>query len=186
MIRPLLLAFAALIPVPAAAQSSTQPAVRAPAVAEGLEGSWALRLGGAIIFRFDIERDGAGWRGSWTRPRSFASDGDRFSNLTGATTIKSEKGSTIGEWAELTFADDRPGAVADVFRFHLQGADEAELIYVGTGLAPYTLQRVAADALLGPFEEGKVYRRPGMAAASPRRPAPAPERKVQGPPVEGR
>jgi len=153
-----------------------------------LEGSWALRLDGAIVFRFDLARDGAGWSGRWTRPRSFATDGNRFSHLVGATTLKAEKGGTIGEWAELTFADNRPGAVPDVFRFRLVGKDKAELIYAGTGLAPYTLDRVAGDALLGPFEEGKIYRRPGLAAAaSTRLPPASPERETQGPPaMEGR
>lgn len=193
MIGRLLIALALLaMPSALAAQPAASPA--ATAQAGSLEGSWALRLDGAILFRFDLERDGANWRGAWTRPRSFASDGDRFSHPVGAMTLVSAKGGAIGEWAELTFADDRPGAVPDVFRFHLLGRDRAEMIYAGTGLAPYTLERVAKDALLGPFEEGKIYRRPGMAAVATR-PAPAPSRgpaaepeaEVQGPPaMEGR
>ena len=148
MIGHLLIAVAALaLPAPLAAQAAL-PSI-APAQAGSLEGSWALRLDGAILFKFDLEREGAGWRGSWTRPRSFASDGDRFSHPVGAVTLVTEKGGTIGEWAELTFDDKRPGAVPDVFRFHLVGRDRAELIYAGTGLAPYTLERVAKDVLLG-------------------------------------
>jgi hypothetical protein len=177
MIRGLLFVLLTLLPVPAMAQS--------------LEGSWALRLDGTIIFRFDLERDGEGWRGSWSRPETFASDGDRFGNLRGAETLEASEGREIGAWAELTFPDNRAGAVPDVFRFNLMAANRAELIYAGTGLAPYTLERVADDAVLGPWEEGKVYRRPGLAppAAPPRAvPRPEPEEEeVQGPPAfEGR
>lgn len=131
-----------------------------PAAAQSLEGSWALRLDGAIIFRFDLDREPNGWSGEWARPGSFASDGERFANLSGPTeTIDASEGHEIGAWAELTFPDNRPGAVPDVFRFNLIGADRAEMIYVGTGLAPYTLERVAAGSPLGPWESGKVYRR---------------------------
>jgi len=180
----LLLLPALLLPAPAAAQSLA---------GQSLAGSWALRLDGSIIFRFDIARDGDGWSGSWSRPGNFASDGDRFANFTGDTVmIPSREGRDIGGWAELTFPDDRPGAVPDVFRFHLIAPDRAEMIYADTGLAPYVLERVAADALLGPFEPGKVYRRPGMAPPPAVRPAPPgpdePEaEEAQGPPaIEGR
>jgi hypothetical protein len=55
-----------------------------PAAADSLEGSWALRAGGATIFRFDLSKDGEGkWHGTWSKPSSFASDGDNFSNLKG-------------------------------------------------------------------------------------------------------
>src|SRR6478736_235093 len=49
----------------------------------------------------------------------------------------------IGDWIELSFADLRSGGIPDVFRFHLIAPDRAELIYADTGLAPFTLERVA-------------------------------------------
>lgn len=151
MLRMMLILLSALLPFSAAAQS--------------LEGSWALRLDGAIIFRFDLMRQGDGWSGDWARPDSFASDGERFTSLSGPTEIvNAGEGRAIGAWAELTFPDDRPGAVPDVFRFNLTGRDRVEMIYVGTGLAPYILERVAADTPLGPWEAGKVYRRSEGAA----------------------
>lgn len=162
MVRRLLLALVLLLPSPAAAET--------------LAGSWALRLDGAIIFRFDLEPDGQGWTGGWVRPGSFASDGNRFGSLSGSERLEAEEGRAIGEWAELTFADPRPGAEPDVFRFHLIGPDRAEMIYAGTGLAPYILERVAAGALLGPWEEGRVYGRGGANGGQARR---------QPPPAEG-
>ena len=180
MIRRLLLLLALLLAAPVAAQAPAAPSIA---------GSWALRLDGSIIFRFDIEPDGDSWRGTWSRPGNFASDGNRFANFTGGTDIiEAREGREIGGWAELTFPDDRPGAVPDVFRFHLIAPDRAEMIYADTGLAPYVLERVAADALLGPFEPGKIYRRPGMAPAPTIRPAPVPvDEEAQGPPaIEGR
>ncbi len=154
-----------------------------------LDGSWALRLDGSIIFRFDLKRSNGSWSGSWSRPNSFASDGDRFSNLKGPTTwVDSSEGRDIGEWVEVTFPDKRPGAVPDVFRFHLIAPDKVEMIYVDTGLAPYTLERVEPDSLLGPWDPEKVYSRAGAAPtlARPRTPPPPPpaeDKEVQGPPA---
>jgi hypothetical protein len=151
LLKRLLLVLALLLPAPAAAQS--------------LAGSWALRLDGAVIMRFDLERADA-WKGTWVKPDSFASDGKRFGRISlPAVSIKSRRGKAIGDWAELTFDD--PEAGNQVFRFRLTGQDQAQMLYVGTGLAPFTLVRVAAGAPLGPFEKGKVYGGDAAAAGNP-------------------
>src|SRR5688500_17126385 len=138
-----------LLPVPAAAQPTFASTF--------LEGSWGLRLDGSIIMRFDLELTADGWTGGWVKPTSFASDGQRFGNIKmPSTERRADSGRAIGDWAEITFNDPRPGEEPDQFRIRLLGANRAELIYVGTGLPPYTLERVAAGALLGPFEEGRV------------------------------
>ncbi len=161
-------------PSPPEASSVELPAVEA----RPLEGSWALRLDGAIIFRFDLSEDDGTWSGVWSRPGSFASDGNNFGSLKGPTeTHRSSAGREVGGWVELTFPDDRPGAVPDVFRFNLLAPDRAELLYAGTGLAPYALERVEEDALLGPWEPGRVYSRDGSRPGST-----APDAEVQGPP----
>jgi hypothetical protein len=49
-------------PVPAPVPARTSLAVQM------LAGSWALRVDGAIVFRFDLVSDGSGWSGSWVRP----------------------------------------------------------------------------------------------------------------------
>lgn len=190
MLRRILILLLCLLPVPAMAQSfaqSFEDLSREDQSLEdqSLEGAWALRIDGAIIFRFDLERNGNGWSGTWSRPASFASDGDRFGKLTGPTeTVDSAGTRAMGDWVELTFPDNRPGAVPDIFRFRLMGPERVEMIYAETGLAPYTLERVTADALLGPWEEGKVYEREGAAPAiSQLRPkSPEPREEVQGPP----
>jgi hypothetical protein len=154
MIGRLLFVLALLLPVPAAAQS--------------LAGSWALRLDGAVIMRFDLERDGQQWKGTWVKPDSFASDGKRFARLSlPAVEVDSARGATIGDWAELTFDDPKPGAVPDVFRFRMTAPNRAEMLYVGTGLSPFVLERVAVNAPLGPFQQGKVYGGPAPAANRP-------------------
>jgi hypothetical protein len=165
VIARLLFALLVLLPVPAAAQATlpaqailpTQPITVAGSF---LEGSWALRLDGAIVMRFDLKRKADGWEGAWVKPTSFRSDsgGRRFGEIVmPAVERHADSSRTIGDWAELTFNDPRPGQEPDVFRLHLLSADRAELIYVGTGMAPYTLERVGAGALLGPFEAGGVY-----------------------------
>lgn len=133
------------------------------ATAQSLEGSWALEVDDAAIFRFDLEREGERWRGTWTRPMAIDSDGDRFGGFSRQAVEVSSTGSdAVGEWAELTFTDPRPGAVPDVFRFRAIRPNQAEMIYVGTGWAPYLLTRVPSGTSLGPFEIGKVYRREGV------------------------
>ena len=160
MIRCLLLAVFLALPSTAIAQ-------------ETLEGSWALRLEGAIIMRWDIERDGQEWTGAWTKPDSFASDGRRFARIQlPAVEREADEARSIGEWTELRFDDPDGTDDPDVFRFRLLDSRRAEMIYVGTGLPPFALERVIEDARLGPFEEGRVY---GETRPTVRR-ATAPER----------
>lgn len=192
----------ALAPLPALAQAipDDTPGLKS-APEQALAGSWALKVEGATVFRFDIARDGERWKGEWHRPASFASTGDSFSRLSNQPVKVDSGGSkTVGDWAELTFPDNRPGAVPDVFRFRLIGEDRAEMIYVDTGLAPFTLTRVAPGTGLGPFEAGKVYHRvsvetlglPADAGGPPPRsigrgvsisPEPAPRRGVSSSPA---
>jgi len=167
--RLLLLVLLVLAPIQATAQQSL--------AGRFLEGSWALRVEGSIIMRWDLERQGETWGGTWVKPTSFRSDGVRFGNIVMPSTERTaDRGQAIGEWAEITFDDPRPGEEPDQFRFRLIGPDRAEMLYVGTGLPPFILERVAADALIGPFEEGEVY---GSAAApGPARPAATPSTAV--------
>jgi len=163
----LLFALVLILPVPAAAQATAaapaQAARQTPFAAQMLAGSWALRIDGTIMFRFDLEADGAGWRGSWTKPTSFVTDGALFGSLSGPPVVqRSLGGRTVGDWAELTFGDLRPGAVPDIFRFRLLGPDRAEMIYTETGFAPFALERVGIDTAPGPWPAGKVYRLEGV------------------------
>lgn len=138
-----------LLPVPAMAQGE----------AAELEGSWVLEASGTAIFRFDLEDAGQEWRGTWLRPASFGSDGKVFMQLRGPVArVQSMAGLEIGNEVELSFEDRRPGAVPDIFRFRLLEADRAELIYVGTDLAPYALRRVSPDRQPGPWEVERIYR----------------------------
>ena len=170
MIRRLLLLLLLLLPVPAAAQ---------PTVASTfLEGSWALRVDGAIIMRFDLALAGNAWTGAWIKPTFFATDGQRFGNIKmPSTERRADSGRAIGDWAEITFDDPRPEEEDDQFRFRLVGPDRAEMLYVGTGLPPFILERVTAGTAIGPFVEGRVYgrpARPALAGASPPATAPLP------------
>ena len=169
MIQRLLVLLLLLLPVPAVAQ---QPTV----ASTFLEGSWGLRLDGSIIMRFDLELTDDGWTGAWIKPTSFASDGTRFGSIKmPSTERRADSGRAIGDWAEITFDDPRPDEEDDQFRFRLLGPDRAEMLYVGTGLPPFVLERVGAGALLGPFVEGKVY------GGGQRTAAPAGVAPMQGP-----
>lgn len=125
-----------------------------------LEGSWALKLDGTIIFRFDLERDGGKWSGTWLRPDSFASNGNAFARLKGEVeSVPSMAGLNFAGMVELSFDDPRPNAIPDIFRFRLENDDAAQLTYVGTDLAPYALVRVDQDSEMGDWDEAAVYRR---------------------------
>ncbi len=170
--RPLL-AFVLVLAAPAAAQAPTPTPTPAPAparaslAAQMLAGSWALRVDGAVMFRFDLVRSADGWSGTWVKPKSFATDGAIFSELSGPPTVqRAQSGRAIGEWAELSFGDTRPGAIPDVFRFRLTSPDSAEMLYVDTGQAPFVLERVTPEVAPGPWTAGRVYRRPGVQPGS--------------------
>jgi len=151
MLRFLLAVLFALLAAPVAAQDQAKPSI---------EGSWALEVDGTPMFRFDLASAGEGWSGSWWRPKSFASDGNSFSRVSGpAVEVAAGEGRLVDGWIELSFPDARPGAVPDVFRFRLIGPDRAEMVYVDTKLAPFTLVRVAPGAELGPWDAQHVYRR---------------------------
>jgi len=173
MLVRLLFILALVLPLPVAAQSAPS----------SLEGSWALELGGATIFRFDLEevpgKEGE-WRGTWSRPSRFASDGDSFAQLQlPARQIRSMAGLEFGGTVEVSFPDPRPEAIPDIFRFRLVDSDAVEMTYVGTGLAPYLLQRVPAGTALGPFREGATYARRVQPEAEP---VAEPPSESEGPP----
>jgi hypothetical protein len=133
----------------------------APALADTLEGSWELEIGGTAIFRFDIAKgDDGKWRATWSKPGSFASDGDNFSHLTGpAKAVPSMTALDTPNGIELSFDDPRPGAVPDIFDFKPIDSDAVEMTYVGTDLAAYTLERVKPGTPLGPWDPDATYSR---------------------------
>lgn len=130
------------------------------ALANDLEGRWALRIDDANIFVFQLEEDAEGeWSGSWIRPERFAGSGVVFAMLSGSVEVEADGASTLGDAVALRFEDRRPGAVPDVFRFRLVAENRAELTYVGTGFDPYPLIRVPRDAGVGPFDAERLYDR---------------------------
>jgi hypothetical protein len=181
MLARILAILALLLPLPAVAQSASSP----------LAGTWALEIGGATIFRFDLEevpgKDGE-WRGTWSRPSRFASDGDNFAQIQlPSRQIRSMAGLEFDGMVEVSFPDPRPEAIPDIFRFRLIDFDAVEMTYVGTDLAPYVLQRVPAGTALGPFREGATYSRKVREKAEPEpesSPAPSPGDEPEGPPDE--
>jgi hypothetical protein len=176
----------------------------APAAADPLEGSWALEVAGTPIFRFDLAKDKDGkWRGTWSKPSSFASDGNNFAHLKGPPKkVPSMTALETPDGVEISFNDPRPGAIPDIFDFKPIDQDAVEMKYVGTDLAPYTLERVKTGAALGPWDADKTYAlRPAtgataspadnisftaqpdarMAAERPAQPAPAAEQPAATP-----
>jgi hypothetical protein len=156
-------------PRPAATTApSPAPSAARPSLAlQMLAGSWALKVEETVMFRFDLVPTATGWSGTWVKPKSFASDGAIFAELSGPPAEqRSQSGRAIGDWAELAFGDARPGAIPDVFRFRLTGPDRAEMLYADTGQAPFVLERVDPGTPAGPWADGRVYRRTGVQPGS--------------------
>ena len=174
LVRSVLLGLAVLA-APAIAQQTSAPAASSsaapsraarPAAALSLEGAWGLRIDDVVILAFHLERTASDWSGRWIRPRSFATDGALFTRIEGPpTAIRASKVRALGEWTELTFDDPRPGAVPDVFRLRSLPGGKVEAIYVGTGFAPFVLEKLANDARIGAWPSGRSYQRPGVKAA---------------------
>ena len=123
-------------------------------------------MDGTAIFRFDLSQDDKGdWHGTWSRPSTFASDGDHFRRVSGPVKeVHSATGITLpNDTIEVSFDDPRPGAIPDIFDFRLIDPDAVRMTYVGTGLAPYTLERVKPGAALGPWDSTRTYGREGAA-----------------------
>lgn len=134
------------------------------ALANDLEGGWALRIDDANIFVFTIaQREDGEWHGTWKRPSSFASNGAVFTRLSGSQVVVSMAGLEFAGDVELSFEDTAPGAIPDIFRFRLVGPGQALLTYVGTQLPPFPLVAVGSDARLGPFERDRLYDRDNAA-----------------------
>src|SRR6478609_5108389 len=161
-------------PAPTPTRAAASPAAaptpaptRASMALQMLAGSWALKVEDTVMFRFDLAQTATGWTGTWAKPKSFASDGAVFAELSGPPAEqRSQSGRAIGEWAELAFGDARPGAIPDVFRFRLTGPDRAEMLYADTGQAPFVLERVDPGTPPGPWAAGRVYRRTGVQAGT--------------------
>ena len=143
------------------------------AQAHDLEGRWAFRIDETTILVFEIDQTDSGqWRGTWTRPETFASSGAVFTRLAGSKIFPSRAGSAAADNVELTFDDPAPGAVPDVFRFRHLGPGRAEMTYVGTEFTPFPLIAVASGVGLGPFEAGRVYDRDNAVTEPPVWPLP--------------
>lgn len=165
-VRLALVATLLAVPAPALAQAAAAPApasAAAPVAEATLQGRWDMRIEGVSVFRFEIRQNAAGeWSGSWSRPNRFNTDGNNFANLGGGVkTTQSMTAVPAGGGVELAFDDPRPGAVPDIFRFRMISATTAEMTYVGTDLAPYTMVRATAADTFGNWPEGGVSRRGG-------------------------
>ena len=174
LVRSVLLGLAALA-APATAHQTSAPAASSSAApslaarlaaAPSLEGTWGLRIDDVVILAFHLEPTSSGWSGRWLRPRSFATNGALFTRVEGpAMAVRASKVQAFGGWTELTFDDPRPGAVPDVFRLRPLPGGKVEAIYVGTGFAPFVLEKLTNDARIGAWPGGKSYQRPGVTAA---------------------
>ncbi len=170
MFARLLVPLALLAAAPAAGQSPADGS---------LAGSWALQMDGTTIFRFDLTQGAKGkWRATWSRPGTFASDGNHFRKVSGPVhEVHSATGIVLpnDNGIEISFDDPRPGAIPDIFDFRMLDPDAVRMTYVGTGLAPYTLQRVKAGAPLGPWDPARTYGRESAAVGAEAAPNKKPE-----------
>ncbi|MBH5321754.1 hypothetical protein [Aurantiacibacter sediminis] len=137
----------------------------AQALANDLEGAWALKIDDAIIFIFELDQaeDGA-WSGSWTRPAEFGTNGAVFGRISGSTTLQAVGGAERDGAVRLVF---RERGQSNVFQFEQTGEHQVRMTYVDTPLEPFPLIRVAPGSAIGPFEEGRIYDRDNAVTEEP-------------------
>ena len=166
MVSRIFLFFAALLAVPATA------------FAQDVEGTWALRIDDAIIYVFELERDGdLGWEGSWTSPAEMRNNGLIFSDMSGERQSRLLSATETASFVEFMFESNRMGGVPQVFRIAPGEDGRAELTHIGSGHMPYPLIRVAPGTAIGPFGAERLYDRDN-AVSDPDLPMPAAHEEV--------
>lgn len=121
------------------------PLLLAAAAVPDVNGTWDLLAGGETIYRIEIASTPAGTTATWSRPMHLDGDNDGFSRVTGPVVRrKARTVRVVGGDLELTFDDPTPGAMPDVFRLHRVDATHLRLVYQGTGLEPFDLDRATA------------------------------------------
>ncbi|WP_271078717.1 hypothetical protein [Aurantiacibacter sp. MUD61] len=146
----------------------------AQALANDLEGVWALKIDDAVIFLFELDQaeDGT-WGGRWTRPAEFGTNGAVFARMSGSTTLEAAGGAEREGAVRLVF---RERGQSNVFQFEQTGEHQVRMTYVDTPLEPFPLIRVPPGTAIGPFEDGRIYDRDNAVIEEPYvEPAPAPE-----------
>jgi hypothetical protein len=131
-----------------------------PAMAQSLEGHWALRIDDATIFVFRLDRlpDGT-WSGAWKRPTEITSNGAVFQAMSGSEVVAAQRSGEQDGEVRLVFPGPPGAAGGDLLRFRQTGTNQAQLVYVGVPGDPFPLIRVRPDIALGPFDDGRIYDR---------------------------
>ena len=156
--------------------------IPAQLLANDLEGHWAFRVDDANIFIFGISQDDGEWRGDWQRPDTFRTNGAVFSDMVGSDRLETSAAREVDGAIDLAFDDG--GERPTVFRFRHVGENRAELVYVGTPLAPFPLVRVGSDAQVGPFDAARLYDRDNAVTQMDYSPEAEPEPAAPAAPAE--
>jgi hypothetical protein len=128
--------------------------IAAPAAASDLDGAWDLKSGRTIIFRLTVHGSWA----TWIHPRTFDSDGDGFSHVTGPAHVETTRDvHVVAGDLELTFQDPAPDSSPAVLRLHKVADGKVTMSLVGMGLEPFDLTRAAAGTAPGPWDHARHY-----------------------------
>lgn len=130
----------------------------APVAAANPAGLWALRAEGKTLMLFDVQRTARGWRGVWTQPAKYATDGDVFSAIARETSRRiTREAHAVAKGVELVFDSPWPGGAADHMIIRDVNATTADMSWAAFSTIPYVLTRVKARPRFGPWQVDRGY-----------------------------
>jgi len=122
-------------------------------------GTWVMRLGGRNLFVLTLTRDGAGLRGTWDRPLTYASANGIFANMRGGVRHDSVSSRFADGVLHLTIHNTSDPQDEDSFAMTVD-RDRAALAREDPGVvaAPYSLERSAPGATVAAdWEPNRIY-----------------------------
>ena len=140
--------------------------VSTPAMAADVSGTWAVKSGGATIYRLEIAKTAQGWSATWERPQTMRTNGETFDHIAGPVVRRvASKVVVDGDALDLSFDDPMPGSITDVFRVQAIDDGHAEASYpaleaFGMFVDPEILVRETSSAPLGGWDADTAYAAP--------------------------
>jgi hypothetical protein len=129
-----------------------------PVVASNPSGLWALRAEGKTLMLFEVQRTAQGWKGAWTQPEKYSTDGDFFTRIESRTKRRiAREAHTVEDGVELVFDSPWPGGTPDHVIIRVLNATTAGMTWAAFNKTPYILTHVKAPPPFGPWQVDRDY-----------------------------
>lgn len=130
----------------------------APVAAADPAGLWALRAEGKTLMLFEVQRTARGWRGVWTQPAHYTTDGDVFTGIESTTKRQmTREAHAVPKGVELVFDNPWSGGAPDSLIIRAVDATTAGMTWAAFATTPYILTRVKTRPGFGPWQVDRGY-----------------------------